>query len=153
MRFICLYKNLQDNFFTLILIFIGYYLYIFIQVKFSVCAVFIVTLIHHSSELPLHYWSEALHRQLTTTGAMVCLSLGLRPVSTEEKRWDVAKGHSLLTGQKTPQADCTIDAHLFPYLREVCCLFGVQVRDMVGNPPALAQPLDYCSLLGFSGRQ
>lgn len=123
---------------------------------FYVCAVFIVVLIHHSSKLPLHYWSEAPRTELNNDGdnglSITGVKACVKTLSTKKKNWDVAKGHSLLTGQKTPHADCTIDAHLSPSLREVCCLPGVQVKDMMGNPPALAQPLDYCSLLGFSRR-
>lgn len=80
---------------------------------------FIVTLIHPSSELPLHYRPEALHTELNNNGddglSGTEVSLGLtvacvKIASTKKNRWDVVTGDSLLRGQKTTYAGWT---HLF----------------------------------------
>lgn len=142
--YICLYKNIQVFFFTPILIFIGYYLYIFIQVKFSMFVTYLLSLLSIIVQnCPCIIGLRLCPQSWTMTRTMVCLSLGLRPMSKlfPQRKKD-AKGHSLLRGQKTPHVDWTY------LLGEYAASLGSRF-----NPCALAQPLDYCSLLGFSGTQ
>jgi len=63
--------------------------------------------------------------------------------STTKKRQVIVVGHSLLRGTEGPI--CRAD----PPHREVCCLQGAQVRDIIGKLPSLVRPSEYYPLLLF----
>lgn len=97
------------NLFTPILIFIGYYLYIFFQVKFSLFLLYLLLLFSIILQdcpciIGLRLWQG---QWFVWYGGVTGVKDFVKTVSTKKKRWDLGTGNSLLRGQKTPYANWT----------------------------------------------